>query len=59
MRKRIGDRLTYANVVASLALFAALGGSAYAVKSASVGTKALKQGAVTKEKLHRHAVVGK
>ena len=59
MRKRIRERLTYANVVASLALFAALGGSAYAVKQASVGTKALKDGAVITKKLDRHAVTGK
>ena len=33
MLRRLFDRLTYANVVASLALFVALGGSAYAVNT--------------------------
>jgi hypothetical protein len=43
-------RLTYANVVAKLALFVALGGSAYAatqLKKNSVGTRQLKNGAVS------------
>jgi hypothetical protein len=47
-------RLTYANVVATLALFVALGGSAYAatqLKKNSVGTRQLKNGAVTEAKL--------
>jgi Collagen triple helix repeat (20 copies) len=52
--KALGRRLTYANVVATLALFVALGGSAYAatqLKKNSVGTKQLKNGAVTPPKL--------
>jgi hypothetical protein len=47
-------RLTYANVVATLALFVALGGGAYATFSLpanSVGTKQLKDRAVTPNKL--------
>ena len=47
-------RLTYANVTASLALFLALGGGAYAATQLpknSVGTRQLKNGAVTKAKL--------
>jgi hypothetical protein len=50
MRKR----LTYANVVASLALFLALGGVGYAATQLpknSVGTKQLKNGAVTGKKI--------
>ena len=45
-----GKRLTYANVIASLALFLALGGGAvYAAshKANQVGTGKLKQNAVT------------
>jgi hypothetical protein len=46
----IVGRLTYANVIATLALFIALGGASYAVTELpahSVGTRQLKQGAVT------------
>jgi hypothetical protein len=52
--KALARRLTYANVVATLALFVALGGGAYAatqLKKNSVGTRQLKDGAVTAAKL--------
>jgi hypothetical protein len=54
MFSRIGSRLTYANVVATLALFIALGGGAYAavkLPANSVNTKQIKDRAVTKAKL--------
>jgi|SRR5690349_1763937 len=47
-------RVTYANAVATVALFVALGGTSYAaitLPAGSVGTKQLKNGAVTKAKL--------
>ncbi len=47
-------RLTYANVIATLALFLALGGTSYAVTSLptnSVGTPQLKKNAVTGDKV--------
>jgi hypothetical protein len=47
-------RLTYANVISSLALFAALGGGAYAainLPANSVGTKQLRARAVTPRKI--------
>jgi hypothetical protein len=49
-------KFTYANVIATIALFVALGGGAYAatqLPAKSVGTKQLKNGAVTKAKLGR------
>jgi hypothetical protein len=53
--KRVGGRLTYANVVSSLCLFLLLGGgAAYAathLAKNSVGTKQLKKNAVTSEKV--------
>jgi hypothetical protein len=52
-------RLTYANVVATLALFIALGGASYAafkLPKNSVGTKQLKKNAVTTAKLKKGAV---
>jgi hypothetical protein len=50
------ERLTYANVVATLCLFLLLGGGAYAatqLPANSVGTKQIKDRAVTGEKLSR------
>jgi len=52
--RRLLASLTYANVAATLALFVALGGTSYAAFSlpaGSVGTKQLKNGAVTRAKL--------
>ena len=49
MLKELVGRLTYANVIATVALFVALGGGAYAVKSAkknSVTSKSIKDNAV-------------
>lgn len=59
--KRVRRHLTYANVMATLAVFIALGGGAYAVGKAakdSVVTKSIENGAVTGKKLHRSAVNG-
>jgi hypothetical protein len=53
-------RLSYANVVSSIALFLALGGAtAYAVNQLppkSIGAKQLRPGAVTADKIRKHAV---
>ena len=54
MLSRLRARLTYANVVATLALFIALGGSSYAALSLpknSVGSKQLKANSVTSAKV--------
>lgn len=58
MIARIRNKLTYSNVIASIALFAALTGVAVAagVPKNSVGAKQLKNGAVSTKKLHREAV---
>jgi hypothetical protein len=61
MGKRLQLRLTYANVIATLALFLALGGGAYAASQLpknSVGTKQLKKNAVTAAKIKEGAVTG-
>jgi hypothetical protein len=55
----IRARLTYANVMATIAAFAALGGTGYAAVSlpkASVGAKQLKTGSVTAKKIKKGAV---
>ncbi len=58
MTARIRNKLTYSNVISSIALFAALTGVAVAagVPQNSVGNKQLKNGAVSTKKLHREAV---
>ena len=59
MPLRIRPRLSYANVVASLALFISLGGGAYAVTQIdpnSVGTKQLKKNAVKRGKIAKNSV---
>ena len=59
--KQIRPRITYANVVATLALFLALGGVGYAathLPKGSVGARQLKTGAVTASKIKAGAVTG-
>lgn len=53
--KEIRARLTYANVMSSIAVFLVLGG-ATAFAAADIGTRDLKAGAVTTAKLHKNAV---
>jgi hypothetical protein len=60
--KRIRGSLTFANVVACLALFIALGGASYAafkLPPNSVGTKQLKKGAVTAAKVKPGSLLAK
>ncbi len=57
--RKLSDKLTYANVMASAAVFIALGGGAYAalrVPPNSIGSRQLKAGAVTDGKLANEAV---
>ena len=58
MKRSFRPRLTYANVIASIALFVALGGAAVAagLPKHSVGPNQLKKGAVTANAIRRGAV---
>jgi hypothetical protein len=56
MLRAIGRRLTYANVVASLALFLALGGGAVWAATSKIGAGQLKANAVTAGKIKANAV---
>ena len=61
MKRKLKDKLTYANVVSTLCLFVLLGGSAYAafkVPRNSVGTRQLQAKSVTNGKLANEAVTG-
>jgi hypothetical protein len=56
--KRLRGKLTYANVMATIAVFIALGGASYAavkLPKNSVGAKQLKKNAVTPAKLSRQS----
>ena len=62
MKRKRRIRLTYANVIASIALFAALGGSSYAAFSLpakSVGPKQLRSGAVRTAKVKDGSLLAK
>lgn len=58
--RTLRSRLTYANVISTLCLFIVLGGGAYAAKGGlgpeSVGTKHLKDGAVTGVKIKKATI---
>ena len=59
MLKRLRSKLTYANVMATIAVFFVLTGIGFAVAKLpkkSVGTKQLKNNAVTSKKIHKNAV---
>lgn len=59
--RQIRKRLTYANVMSSIAVFLVLGGAAFAATQLpknSVGTKQLKRNAVTTAKIKKSAVNG-
>jgi hypothetical protein len=61
MKKILTGKLTYANVAATIAVFIALGGSAYAATQLdrnSVGTKQLRKNSVTRAKIKKNAVTG-
>ena len=62
MLRKLRCRITYANIVSSLALFLVLGGGAWAatqLPANSVGTPQLKKSAVTSPKLANNAVAGR
>ena len=54
--RSIRKRLSYANVMATVAVFMVLGGGAYAVSKNSVGTKQLKNKAVTNAKIDKKTI---
>ena len=57
MLRKIGDRLSYANVMSTLAVFIALGGSSYA--ALKVGSKEIADGAVRSVDLRNNDVRGR
>ncbi len=61
MMKTLGSKLTYANVMSTLCFFLLLGGGAYAaikLPKNSVGTKQIKNNAVTGAKIKKGTITG-
>jgi hypothetical protein len=56
MLQRLGQRLTYANVMSTLAVFIALGGSSYA--AVTINGASIKNGTITGHKVHRNSLTG-
>jgi hypothetical protein len=56
MRMRMRPRLSYANVVSTIALFVVLGGGAYATHTHKIGTQDLRSNSVTAKKIRGGAV---
>jgi hypothetical protein len=58
MMKTLRSRLTYANVMATLAVFISLGGTSYAVATGSIGSREIKNNAVTSTDLTNNGIRG-
>jgi hypothetical protein len=58
LARKLRSRLTYANVMSSIAVFVALSGGAYAltIPKSSVGSRQLKRNAITGPKIRRNAI---
>ena len=59
MFRRLRPKLTYANVVASLALFIALGGSAYAIGAGVIGSREIRDNSIRSRDVRTNALTGK
>ena len=59
MLHRLRPKLTYANVVASLALFIALGGSAYAIGAGAIGSREIRDNSIRSRDVRNNALTGR
>ena len=59
MLSKLRSRLTYANVVASIALFIALGGTSYGLATGSIGSREIKTNGVRSADIRNNDVRGK
>src|SRR5438093_1482845 len=53
---RFRERLSYANVVATMAMFMALGGGAWAIAGDRIGSHAIKNNSIRSKDIHRHTI---
>lgn len=58
MIHRLRSKLNYANVVASLALFIALGGSAYAIGAGAIGSREIRDNSIRSRDVRKNALTG-
>lgn len=58
MLQSLKGKFTFSNVLSLVAVFIAIGGTAYALGKNTVGTKQLKNNAVTTKKINNDAVTG-
>lgn len=59
MLSKLRSRLTYANVVASIALFIALGGTSYGLATGSIGSREIKNNSVRSKDIRNNDVRGR
>ena len=59
MIRRLRAHLSYANIVASLALFIALGGSAYAVATGAIGSREIRDNSVRSRDVRTNALTAR
>ncbi len=59
MIHRLLSKLTYANVVASLALFIALGGSAYAISAGAIGSREIRDNSIRSRDVRTNTLSGR
>lgn len=59
MFSKLRSRLTYANVVASIALFIALGGTSYGLATGSIGSREIKTNGVRSTDIRNNDIRGK
>lgn len=55
---KLRERLSYANVMATVAVFLALGGGAWALARNSVGSRAIKNNSIRSKDIHNHTIRG-
>ena len=59
MIQRLRSKLTYANVVASLALFISLGGSAYAISVGAIGSREIRDNSIRSRDVRSNTLSGR
>lgn len=59
MLKRLQEKLTYANVVATLALFIAMGGTAYALGVGAIGSREIRDNSVRSRDVRSNSLTGR
>jgi hypothetical protein len=59
MCKQLGSRLTYGNVMATVAVFVALGGTSYAVATGSIDSREIKNNSVRSKDIRNNGILSR